>query len=165
MLTFSYDVQHHSERGESSNHVEEGYSVLDVQTTFSDPEVQTTDQQWHEEGLKAVDQQGDQVSEVIVHVTPDRQDGLEGFPLDRSDAAFWVLSPDENRKLAQFTRQLDFFLGNSDEFLSALAWLLETAGHKNKSVMMMRKNSPIKTGVKLIMLRAGCNNVNIFVFN
>lgn len=55
-LTFSYDVQHHSKRGESSDHVEEGHCVLDGQTLFSGPVVQTTNQQRHEEGLETVDQ-------------------------------------------------------------------------------------------------------------
>lgn len=135
MLTFSYDVQHHSERGESSNHVEEGHCILDVQTLFSSPEIQTTDQQWHEKGLEAVDQQGDQVSEVIVHVTPDGEDGSEAVGLFK---VLWHVvlcaSPDEDRKLVQFTGQLVTFPRNSDEFLSTSAWLLDTAGHEDRKV-------------------------------
>lgn len=45
LLTFSYDVQHHSKRCESSDHVEERYSVLNGETLFSCPVVETTDQQ------------------------------------------------------------------------------------------------------------------------
>lgn len=56
LLTFSYDVQHHSKWGKSSDHVEEGHCVLNGQTLFSCPIVETTDQQWHEEGLEAMDQ-------------------------------------------------------------------------------------------------------------
>lgn len=56
MLTFSYDVQHHSKRRESNNHIEERHRVLNVQPLFSGPVVQKTDQQRHEEGLEAVHQ-------------------------------------------------------------------------------------------------------------
>lgn len=134
VLTFSYDVQHHSERGESSDHVEEGHRVLDVQTLVSGPEVQTTDQQWHEQGLGAVDQQGDQVSEVVVHVTPDGEDGSEAACLFK---VLWGVvlraSPDEDRKLVQFSGQLVTFPRNGDEFLSASAWLLDTAGREHRN--------------------------------
>lgn len=54
LLTFSYDVQHHSKWGERSDHVEKRHGVLNGQAGFSCPVVERADQQRHEEGLEAV---------------------------------------------------------------------------------------------------------------
>lgn len=94
MLTFSYDVQHHSERREGPDHVDEGHGVLDVQPLLPGPVVQTSDQQGHEQGLEASDQQGHQVSEVVVHVAPEGEQRLVSRRSpSRPSRGFWEASP------------------------------------------------------------------------
>lgn len=44
-LAFGYDVQHHSERSESSDHVEKRHRVLNGQTLLSCSKVEEADQQ------------------------------------------------------------------------------------------------------------------------
>lgn len=98
-LAFSYDVQHHSERRESSDHVEQRHRVLNVQALLSCSKVEEADQQGHEQGLQAVHQQGDQVSVVVVDVAPGGEDAI--LKTGRPTWAHGMLGmlPEEDSKL------------------------------------------------------------------
>lgn len=68
-LTFGNDIQDHIERDESADHEQEGCCVHEGELGGPMTVIEEPDDQGHQAGLRPMDEEGWQVSEVVGNLT------------------------------------------------------------------------------------------------